>query len=237
MKIFQIVDGICKWLTPFTSMSQIYERYPSSLLFVEAPDWVGEGYIYDTEKSGDERFVMPEAPEGFIYDDETGELVEEEKFPELLLTTQLRIQKENTDALAAYLSNRSVTFTDGKEYGVTFEDQAEINMNIAQYDALVALGVEDPPLEWHSIREGCVPWTKENLVQLVAMISAEVYPAFKLMNAFKEKIFKLEDRQAIRDMRIEYTEELTKWIADGHTIDDYTYSETEDTSEEDQIDE
>lgn len=231
MKIFQIVDGICKWLTPFTSMTQIYEKYPSSLLFVEAPDWVGENYIYDAEKSGDERFIMPDAPEGFIYDDETGELVEESKFPELLLKTQLRVQKENTDALSSYLKTRSVTYTDGKEYGVTYEDQTEINVNIAQYDTLCALGVENPPLEWHSIKEGCVPWKKEELLKLVAMISAEVYPAFKLMNAFKEKIFKLEDRKAIRDIRIEYSEELVKWIADGHTLDDYVYPELETVDE------
>lgn len=240
MKIFQVVDGVCKWLTPFTSMKEVYDLYPPDLLFVQTPDWVGEGYTYDDSKLGDERFIMPEAPEGFIYDDETGELVEESKFPDLLLTTQLRIQKENTDALAKYLESRSVTYTDGKQYGVTLADQNEINTNLSQYEVLCGLGVENPPLEWHSIKEACVPWKKEDLLKLVSLISAEVYPAFKLMNLYKDKIFKLEDRKAIRDIKLIYSEDIIEWLKEeGNTIDNYVppVDENEDKETEEDIEE
>ena len=60
MKIFQIYDGRAHWLTPYKSLDELYEdvpqeggiverqrRYPESDLFVESPDEVQEGWIYE----------------------------------------------------------------------------------------------------------------------------------------------------------------------------------------------
>lgn len=74
MKIFQIESGYCYWdATPkFGSLASLEGRFPPSLLFVEAPNYVFEGWGYDETKEGDERFIQPEAPSGFLYDPATG---------------------------------------------------------------------------------------------------------------------------------------------------------------------
>lgn len=74
MKIFQIVDNICFYditnLCP--TIADTVGRYPSTVIFVEAPDCVFEGWGFDESKTGDERFIKPTPPEGWLYDDATG---------------------------------------------------------------------------------------------------------------------------------------------------------------------
>lgn len=74
MKIFQIKDGFCYCdLTPkHQTIENTYNRYPKDILIVEAPDWVFEGFGYNYLAEGDERFVKPTPPEGFLYDEGTG---------------------------------------------------------------------------------------------------------------------------------------------------------------------
>ena len=74
MKIFQILDGICYYdATPVhPTLADTVGKYPPSVIFVEAPDYVFEHWGYDETKTGDERFIKPTPPEGWYYDDETG---------------------------------------------------------------------------------------------------------------------------------------------------------------------
>ena len=74
MKIFQILDGICYYdATPVhPTLADTIGKYPPDVLFVEAPDYVFEGWGFDETKTGDERFIKPTPPEGWYYDDETG---------------------------------------------------------------------------------------------------------------------------------------------------------------------
>lgn len=74
MKIFQILDGICYYdATPVhPTLADTVGRYPPSVIFVEAPDFVFEHWGYDEAKTGDKRFIKPTPPEGWYYDDETG---------------------------------------------------------------------------------------------------------------------------------------------------------------------
>lgn len=69
MKVFQIVDGFCYWdaTKQFPTVESTVGRFPPHLLFVEAPDYVFEGWGY---LNGE--FIQPEAPEGFLYDPHTG---------------------------------------------------------------------------------------------------------------------------------------------------------------------
>lgn len=69
MKIFQIEAGICHWdaSSVLQSLEQAEGRFPPSVLFVEAPDYVFEGWGYL-----DGEFIKPIAPEGWLYDDKTG---------------------------------------------------------------------------------------------------------------------------------------------------------------------
>lgn len=73
-KVFQIEHEICYYDASglYSSVSQTIGRYPPSVLFVEAPDYVFEGWGYDSTKEGDERFIQPTPPDGFAYDPEYG---------------------------------------------------------------------------------------------------------------------------------------------------------------------
>lgn len=74
MKIFQIVSGFCHWdaTNQLKNLAYAVANFPATDLFVEAPDFVFEGWGYDPLATGDARFIKPEAPEGWCYDDKTG---------------------------------------------------------------------------------------------------------------------------------------------------------------------
>lgn len=74
MKVFQVKGSICYWdaTVKFHTVTNTVGRFPPSVLFVEAPDYVFEGWGYDPGKKGDERFIQPEPPEGWLYDKGTG---------------------------------------------------------------------------------------------------------------------------------------------------------------------
>ena len=71
-KVFQIVNGMCHWYTPFKSVSETVGKYPADCIFVEAPDYVYESWGYkETDENGnvlpyEERFIKPTPPEGWL---------------------------------------------------------------------------------------------------------------------------------------------------------------------------
>lgn len=67
MKIFQIVNDICHWHTPYKSIEETKGLYPHDVVFVEADDNVFEGWGYL-----DGQFIRPTPPDGWLYDDATG---------------------------------------------------------------------------------------------------------------------------------------------------------------------
>lgn len=98
-------------------------------------------------------------------------------------------QEKNKALFAEYLATHPLTWVDGKEYGVTQEDQSEISLNINQYQVAVAAGVENPTLEWHARHEECQPWSLEQLAALSLAISNAVYPKYHQMQDYKIQIF------------------------------------------------
>lgn len=98
-------------------------------------------------------------------------------------------QEKNKTLFAEYLATHPLTWVDGKEYGITQEDQSEISLNINQYQAAVAAKVENPTLEWHARHEECQPWALEQLVALSLAISEAVYPKYHQMQEYKTQIF------------------------------------------------
>ena len=74
MKIFQIAFGICHWnaTVQHPTLESTEELYAPDIVFVEAPDYVREGWGYNETAEGDERIIEPTPPEGWRYDRETG---------------------------------------------------------------------------------------------------------------------------------------------------------------------
>lgn len=74
MKIVQIENGFVHWdaSRDVPDLDWAASHYAPNILFVEAPDYVFEGWTYDETAEGDDRFVRPIAPDGWVYDDKTG---------------------------------------------------------------------------------------------------------------------------------------------------------------------
>ena len=113
-------------------------------------------------------------------------------------------QEKNKLLFAEYLASHPLTWTDGKEYGVTMEDQSEISLNLSQYQIAVQAGVESPTLEWHARHEECQPWTLENLVALSMSISAAVYPMYRQMQQYKISIYGASSLEELEQVKLDY---------------------------------
>ena len=59
-------------------------------------------------------------------------------------------QEKNKLLFAEYLASHPLTWTDGKEYGITMEDQSEISLNLSQYQIAIQAGT----LDMKSVRLG-----------------------------------------------------------------------------------
>ena len=225
MKIFQILHNRCHWQTPFTSLAETVGKFPPDCLFVEAPDYVNEQWGFDETEIGDDRFIKPEAPDGWIYDEESGQFYPEDMAKTRLQEAQNAKQEENNRKLEEFLNNHPITWTDGKLYGVSKEDQNEIALNLNVYQMALAAGEENPVLEWHAAHEACVPWTQENLVALSLAIRNFVYPWYTLNQTYKTQIFSAETVKDVEAIELVYkTEE--ELAAENQTEEDTTEEDT-----------
>ena len=106
MKIFQIMNGHCYWDASHVvgSLEEAAERFAPDIIFVEAPDYVREGWGYDVLADGDARFVKPTPPEGWLYDDSSGTFYREGDYkpselrtsPEEMMRKILKMDKKST---------------------------------------------------------------------------------------------------------------------------------------------
>lgn len=74
MKIFQIANNIVHYdMTHlYSSVEVARSKYPATTQIVEAPDYVFEGWGFNPNENGDDRFIKPTPPEGWEYDETTG---------------------------------------------------------------------------------------------------------------------------------------------------------------------
>lgn len=149
-----------------------------------------------------------------MYDEETHSYFPISELPNLLKAAQDAKQNENKVLLAQFLEEHPITWTDGKKYGVTMEDQSEIQLNISQYQIQLAAQQAGQPvtpiLEWHSIDEACTPWSLEQLSALVLAISDFVYPWFQKMNEYKAEIYACTERSQVAAITFDYRTEEEK---------------------------
>lgn len=83
MKIFQIVGGFCHYDATrlYSNAAEAAKHYSPETVWVDAPGYVFEGWGYDETKEGDERFIQPQASEGWLYDPDTGTFYPEGELP------------------------------------------------------------------------------------------------------------------------------------------------------------
>lgn len=119
-------------------------------------------------------------------------------------------QEENKVLFAEYLANHPLVWVDGKEYGITEEDQSEISLNLNQYQLALQAGIENPTLEWHAKQEECSAWSAERLVALSMSISQAVYPVYHKMQQYKTAIYSAETIEEIESIKLQYEEQEEK---------------------------
>jgi hypothetical protein len=112
-------------------------------------------------------------------------------------------QQANNDALSAFLAANPLTYTDGKQYGVTLADQQELALNLTQYQLAVSAG-ETPTLEWHAAHEDCTTWNIADLTSLTLTISAFVYTYVRQNQAIKVQIYAANTADQINAIVISY---------------------------------
>lgn len=117
-KVFQVIDGVCHWQTPYSRKIDINpNKYPPAVMeqFIETDnDLVFEswGYDYDTQT-----FIKPTAPEGWLYDDKTGtfykdgEAAPSENTPDKIIE-RLRIENTKQAATIKALTSSAQTLED-----------------------------------------------------------------------------------------------------------------------------
>ena len=100
MKIMQIREKICYWdaTAQFPTLGDTKGKFDDTIIFVEAPDHVFEGWGYDETQEGDSRFVKPTPPDGWLYDDATGTFYQEGFLP---TPTELEQLRADVDYLSA----------------------------------------------------------------------------------------------------------------------------------------
>lgn len=116
-------------------------------------------------------------------------------------------QEENKALFAKYLETHPLTWVDGKEYGVTMEDQSEISLNINQYQVALQAGARSASLEWHARHEECTPWSFDDLVALSLAISEEIYPMYRQCQTYKIAIYGAQSIEELAAVELAYGEE------------------------------
>ena len=112
-------------------------------------------------------------------------------------------QAENKAALAQWLRDHPLTWSDGKQYGVEEQDQNEMALNLMQYQAAQQAG-QTAPLEWHAKKEACREFTQEEYLGLSMAISAYVYPYRRYQESVKEDIYAAETLEEVAAVVIDY---------------------------------
>lgn len=123
-------------------------------------------------------------------------------YPIILEEEKIKMQEENKKNLAEFLSNSYVEFN-GKQYGVTEEDQTEMALNYMQYQISIDASIP-ATLEWHAKKEACVTFTEEDFLTLTMLIKNFVYPYMNVMQAYKEQIYACTSIEELNAINLEY---------------------------------
>lgn len=112
-------------------------------------------------------------------------------------------QNENNQALAEFLDKSYVTY-DNKNYGVSYDDQTEMTINLVSYNLYEELGIPSI-LEWHAKKEECTAFTKEQFIELIVLVKSFVYPYLQYCQNLKARIYACTTKEDISNVVIDYS--------------------------------
>lgn len=150
-------------------------------------------------------------------------------YPIILEEEKIKKQEENKKKLAEFLSNSYVEFN-GKQYGVSEEDQTEMALNYMQYQISTATSLP-ATLEWHAKKEACVTFAEEDFLSLTMLIKNFVYPYMNLMQQYKEEIYACTSIDELNAIDLVYKLETTG-TDETDESDEVVKGEIDDTTED-----
>lgn len=107
-------------------------------------------------------------------------------------------QEENKTAFNNYLLAHPYEYN-GKQYGITLQDQLEINLMLSQAQAMA-----EPQVEWHATTEVNESMSVSDLLAIQAGIKNAVAAPYKKMQEYKKAIFDCTDAKTLVEMSFEY---------------------------------
>lgn len=169
------------------------------------PYLVVDNYNENNEGDASYRPIMSvdvsKEPHELVY----GLTSEEQKFEAMTLDEYKAYrQNENKEALANFLSDNPIPWTDGKYYGVTQEDQNEMNLDLSTYQFKQSIGDTEWKLQWHAIKSNCRDFTLEEFSALLNAIVEFVYPYRQLEMQYKEQIYTATTKEEIAAIELLY---------------------------------
>lgn len=137
---------------------------------------------------------------------EYGEIIQNPDYisPELSIHCDEAIKKSKI-ALAQWLENNPLLYSDGKYYSVTKEKQALLNSNLASYERATQAGIEYD-LKWNATEEPCEPWSYTDLLTLSLNIAAYVAPKVSMQQSYEIQIKNCITIEEIDSIVIDYNE-------------------------------
>lgn len=123
----------------------------------------------------------------------------------LLLLPQAKLQRisESKTALATWLKDNPMMFTDGKYYSVTEEKQTLLNSNLASYERASKAGYTYP-LKWNATGEECTEWLYSDLLALSLAIAGYVAPKVAIQQAAEVTIKACNSLAELEAVTIDY---------------------------------
>lgn len=71
MKVMEMMDGNTrKHCSEYSSAEEARKYFASNIKFLDVPDWVGVGWTVLENVEGDEKYLAPDLPDGWFWDDE-----------------------------------------------------------------------------------------------------------------------------------------------------------------------
>lgn len=177
------------------------------------------GYQFRLEPGGEENPVLtnPDGTHRYIYDpslspayrEATAEELEQERTEIEAAAYSLPDHKaarvaESKDALAVYLEDHPLLWSDGKRYSVTMEKQTLLTSVLARYQIAAAAGFP-PELRWNASGEECTVWAYEDLAALALAIAAYVEPLVSRQQALEVEIMAAQSREELEGLKIDYS--------------------------------